>query len=239
MTTAAIVIPFRDRGHDPLRSANFRRVLNHWEWFGPPPVVQAQVLVVSDGRSGDEQFNRSAAYNSGQAQTDADVLVFYESDMLVPHSQIAAAIELAAATPGLVVPFDTYRALTEKGSKKVRLGYVSPEWADTELEMTKGHAVGAVNVVSRQTLQQVGGYDESFAGSWYDDNAMRLAFEMCAGPTRWVPGPGHHLFHLPAHTGTHLSDADRETTERNAQRYELYKQATTPERIRELTAGTS
>jgi len=99
----AIVIPFRDRGNDPLRPANLRCVIEHWDGCDVP------VWLSDDGRVGDAQFNRSQAYNRGAWFVDADVVVFAEADMLVPYSQIRQAVAMAAAAPGLVVPFIQYR----------------------------------------------------------------------------------------------------------------------------------
>ncbi|HEX7425479.1 MAG TPA: glycosyltransferase family 2 protein, partial [Mycobacterium sp.] len=44
-------------------------------------------------------------------------------------------------------------------------------------------------------------------------------------------------WHKPGLGGSHLTAEDKAATARNKERLELYRQATTPERIRELTAG--
>lgn len=225
----AICLPYRDRGHDPLRKANLDRVLLHWNDFG------ALVQVVHDDRPQDEQFNRSAAYNRAAAQTDADILVFAESDMLVSFCQIQDAIEAASASPGLVVPFTQYQYLTAEDSQRVRDFHVSPTVCTPEWTMEDGRSIGAINVLSRETFDAVGGYDESFEGSWWDDRAMHRAFDIAAGPTRWISGPAYHLHHLPGWKGDHLTDEDRAATARNKARYHRYLSANTPERIRELT----
>lgn len=232
MENVALIIPFRDRGHDPLRAANLEAVLSYWKGYG------SEVHVVSDGGSGDDQFNRSAAYNAGAELTDAEVLVYTESDMLLDYDQIDAAVDRALRRPGLVVPFTSYRYLSPEDSAAVR-GYEKfPEECVPESTMENGRSIGAVNVVSRETLARVGQWDTCFSGSWYDDNAMHRAFELTCGLTRWIEGAAYHLYHLPGWKGDHLSDEDRAATERNRQRFELYRSATTPERIRELTSGS-
>lgn len=227
----AVIIPFRDRGKDPLRPANLKRVLLHWAAMG------IEIHVVGDSRSGYESFNRSAAYNRGAGYTDADVLVFSESDLIVDWLQIRQACDLAASAPGLVVPFSRFMAITEEDSQRIRDLALEP--CDARADQVRGdrQSIGAVNVVSRESLSLIGQYDESFEGAWYDDDAMCRAFGVCCGPTRFIDGPGYHLYHLPGASGDHLTDADRAATERNKARYQLYRQATTPERIRELTAG--
>lgn len=231
----AVIIPFRDRGKDSNRPANLVRVLEHWRDFR---IAQgATVTVVNDGRCGYESFNRSAAYNRGASYTDADVLVYSESDLLVDAEQILWACDQAASAPGLVVPFSRFMAMTEEDSQRIRDRVLEP--CDARATQVRGdrQSIGAVNVVSRVSLSLIGQYDESFEGAWYDDDAMCRAFEVCCGPTRFIDGPGYHLYHLPGASGDHLTAADRAATERNKARYQLYRQATTPERIRELTAG--
>ncbi len=232
MINFEIIIPFRDRGSDPLRVANLQRVLSYWSGYG-------QVRVVDDGRDGDAQFCRSAAYNRGAKNSKANVLVYTESDMLVPYEQIDRAIEWAWSNLGVAVPFTDYHYLSEADSALIRkdaamLSDLTPEWT-----MDRGLSVGAVNIISRPTLDAVGQWDEKFEGSWYDDRAMDHAFKTAAGPTWFMAGPAYHLYHLPGWKGKHLSAKDKLATAHNLARYNLYLKAKTPERIRELTAGGS
>lgn len=228
--SVAVVIPWRDRGLDPLRSGNLARVRGHWSGYRAP------LLIADDDRCGDAQFNRSAAYNSGAAAAgDADVLVFTEADIIIDFAQINEAVALAAQSPGLVIPFSEFRAITPEDSHWVRLESADP--AACESRTVKGYrgSIGAVNVLSRKAFDAVGGYDTHFEGAWYDDDAMKIAFEVCCGPTRWVDGPAYHLHHWSGGHGTHLSTADRLATARNRQRLSLYRRARTAEQIRALT----
>lgn len=227
----AVVIPFRDRGLDPLRSENLDRVLKQWFEYEIPAHVS------SDGRSGDAQFNRSAAYNQGRfAAKYPDVVIYAESDMLVPISQVMRGIELAMESPGLVVPFTTYKYLSADDSVKVRSGRKAPEHCNPQTVMRNGSSIGAINIVSKETLDLVGQWDEHFEGNWYDDNAMERAFQVCCGTsTRFVRGDAHHLYHLPGWTGEHLSEEDKLATARNKERYEKYLQANDADEIRKLT----
>lgn len=233
--TAHIVIPFRDRGRDERRRANLEKVVDwvrDWPW---------PLHIVDDGRAGDAQFNRSAAYNRGRLLAEgagADVVVYLESDMLVPREQIEMGIHAAREQHGLVIPFTSYRYLAPADTAKVREG-ADPASMAPESTMEHGASIGAVNIVSLETLEAVGCWDESFEGSWYDDTAMYGAFGLAAGPPRWVVGPAWHLYHLPGWHGDHLTEEDRAATARNAARLNLYTNATSAERIRELTAGGS
>lgn len=235
----AVIVPWRDKGN-PRRRANFRRTLAHME-ASPWPVT-----VVSDGRAADAPFGRQHAYNRGMAQAPADVWIFCEADMLVDHGQIKQALDWAAETPGLVVPFDARHELGPEDSIDVAAGADPETYAAEHIHR---HSFGAVNVVSAATMDLVGRWDEALSGHWFDDNAMKLAMEVATGnPTRYVPGAGYHLWHpmgySPGRRGpegnpANFDPADVAATEQNRQRFRLYQKARTPQRVRELTAGAS
>lgn len=238
MSKHAFVIPWRDRGRDELRPANLDRILRYLESLDLGPH-----FVVSDGRSGDENFCRHIAYNRGGRMAfewGADVVTFYESDMLCPKRQLEDAIDLAALTPGLVVPFTEYRYLTPEDSELVRQGIKDAADCVPEYTMANGKSIGAINTLSKVSIEAVGQWDEVPDGNGYDDNIMEHAFKVCCGPTRHVEGPASHLFHRPGWYGlprSEVTDEDRAATERNRQRWLRYRRARTPEQIRRLTSG--
>lgn len=249
-TNIATIIPFRLRkGGDWRRAANKDAAVDYLNSLGLDPQV------ADDGRTGTEQFNRSAAYNRGiAANPDADVFVFYETDLIVPEHQLNEGIELACESDGLVVPFSKFLALNDADSMRVRdsaaYGGLPIDLCESfESTQVRGdyQSIGAVNIVSRSSIDAIGGgYDEGFAGAWFDDDCMEMAFKVCCGPTRFVDGPGWHMYHLPgAATGSglyaddsHLTDEDRAATEANRQRWLRYKKARTPEAIRGLISGS-
>lgn len=230
----AFVVPFRDRGTDPLRQANLDYVVDYLTGLDLGPVS-----VCSDGLDGDAQFNRSRAYNNGLALIDADVFTFCESDMIVSKHQLTEGISLADQAPGLVVPFISYYYISNADSMMIRNGTQQPHESVPESVMDFGSSVGAVNTLSRGTIAAIGQWDEIFEGSWYDDRAMALAFTKCCGPTRFINGVVRHLYHLPGWEGPHLTTGDKAATRRNRERLRLYMRASTPARVRELTAGAT
>lgn len=236
LVTFTLVIPHRDRGQDWRRQANLDSAVRWWRDRGIEP------LIVDDGGVGDDQFNRSAAYNIGLAQSDTDVVVFAEADLLVELDQIETGVELAAEAPGMVVPFSTFMAMDPISTNDVRARIIHPKHAISTQQRGNYKSIGAVNIVSRTTMDMIGGrYDPLFAGHAYDDDAMAHAFTVCCGPLRFVDGPGWHQYHLPgAYYATPASTADDlAATEANRQRYELYKQAVTPTQIRHLIRGNA
>lgn len=225
-----IVVPFRDRGTDPRRRENLQVVMDWWNIHGYSPSI------VSDGLTGDAQFNRHRAYNRAVALfPETDVFVFTEADMLIHANQIHAAAALAFSRPGLVVPFTQYRYLSERVSDHVLNSYGSMliddvrDWwrmpvnndmsifgMRAESVMDNGKSIGAVNVVSRKTLDMTGGFTEATSGNWYDDNIIEEGFAFLTHEkTRYVPGPAVHLYHLPGWKGEHLTDADKAATAHN------------------------
>lgn len=235
MTTIGVVVPWRYKG-DPWRLANFTTVRYHLDGFAP-------VVVASDGLAGDTPFNRSRAYNLGAAQLpEADVIVFHEADMLIPRAQLVIAVNAALVKPGMVVPFDTYDYLSPEDTSKVRAG-ADPQFCTPEFVMADGRSNGAVNVVSRSTLEAVGGWDENFSGWGFDDRAMARAFEITSSsPTRYIQGHGVHLWHRPGWSvesrfrgGSEIPPEEHYATVRNEARYRRYRQARTAADIRALT----
>ncbi len=227
-----IIIPFRLReGADARRAANLEVVQAWWYAHGFSPQI------VDDGLSGDAQFNRHRAYNRAVERfPETTTFVFTEADMLIHPSQVIAAVALAMKTPGLVVPFTQYRYLDDHVTHTLRDYYHDePTEANAwlwnlptahehsvflgwpaESTMDNGKSIGAVNVVSRATLDITGGFTEATSGNWYDDNIIEEGFAYLTGlKTRWVEGPAVHMYHLPGHKGDHVTDEDKAATQRN------------------------
>lgn len=226
-----LVIGFRDRGGDPYRKANLDRAIQWWREFGIEPIV------VDDGRSGDAQWNRSAAYNRAAGLVRHDVVAFIEADLLVPIEQLITAAEWAEE-PGLVIPFSQFLAMNERDSDLVRQGLLHPSDAIAQQMRGDRQSIGAGNVVSRESLMAIGRFDEGFEGHAFDDDATERAFAICCGPTRFVDGPAWHQFHTPgALYRPDAPDSDRQATAANEKRYQKYLAAETPDDIWALTMG--
>lgn len=225
---AVVVIPFRDRGIDPRRTANLD-VVTAWWWS-----MGFEMKVRDDGLEGDAQFNRHRAYNRAVTElTDYDMFIFSEADMLIPPIQVVQAIMLARTDDGLVVPFTQYRYLSDETTSTLRdVYYDSPErtaqsWSADPRDQASvfqvpaesiredGRSVGAVNVISRETIEKVGGFSELTSGNWYDDRVTEEGYAFLSGPTRFVRGPAVHLYHLPGWSGDHLTKADTDATATN------------------------
>lgn len=239
MTKAVVVIPFRDKG-DKARKANLAAVLTHLD-----SITDAAVIVVTDGKI-DGPFNRSAAYNRGVALAppDTDVFVFHEADILIGHAALHDAITESRRTPGMVVPFSEYRYLSSDDTAHVLDG-ADPRDFTAEQVMADCRSNGAVNVLSRTTLERVGQWDEAFSGWGFDDRAMARAFEVATGsPTRYITANAYHLWHTPGWSvesrfrgGANIPPHEQAATVANEARFRRYKKARTLADIRALTMG--
>jgi hypothetical protein len=231
----AFVVAFRDRGVDEYRKKNFDFVTEYVRKLDLGPVY-----IVDDGRTGSESFCRHAAYNAGSRRAfdaGATTITYYEADMIVPRQQLVDGIAAALETPRLVIPFDARHEYDADQSDQIING-ADPNTFTAPVIKRAPRRIGAVNIISAETYRAIGCWDEQYAGSHWDDRSMGIAFRVCTGnDERWIPGPSHHLHHLPGYQGGHLTFEDRAATARNRRRFMKYERARTPEQIRRLTTG--
>lgn len=228
-----VFIPFRAQGDTSLIRSTLLDVVSGWWWmWGYEPITQ------SDGLSEGEPFNRHRAFNKAiERFPDEDVYLFAEADMLVLPGQVAIATQQASESPGLVIPFRRYRALSESATNSVIDAYFDDDtgtltqwWGlsstdprsvfsmHPEGRLDDGEVVGSVFAVSRETLAITGGFTEYTSGVWYDDRIMEKAIHYLTGqPTRWVDGPAVHLHHPTLASSTPSTEwfAEREAALRN------------------------
>jgi hypothetical protein len=131
--------------------------------------------------------SRAAARNAAaKLVTDQDVLIFADSDTVVPAHQLVGAIERA---DGMVLPYTTlYRALRNHPP------------LDQLLSRPRGYQVrdcsNGVLVVSRALWEELGGFDERFRVWGGEDRAFMYAAEVLGEVTR-LQGHAVHLWHPP------------------------------------------
>lgn len=167
-------------------------------------------------------FNRSAAINraSGSADWTADrpwdVAVIIDADVLVDVDRTRQAVDEAIATGRMVLPFDVRKDLDRRGSDLVMNGYRG-SWTKF-VHRTYTDMVSSVVVVTRALWDAVGGFDESFVGWGFEDNAFAAACETFSGAgVLKLPGELWHLWHPTAkegRVGTLSFEANRRRSER-------------------------
>lgn len=176
-----VIVPWRSKGCRH-REAAWRRVRREW---GGWDVVTAD----DDG----EPFSRAASLNLAAIEHPADVYVIADADTLVDGRQVAEAVALAGAEPGIVLAYSTFRYLSRRGTKAVLGGYRGP-W-EPLTEWSLDWTVSSCLAVSAATWAAVGGFDDRFRAWGGEDVAFVHACETLAGPTRRILGSVWHCWH--------------------------------------------
>lgn len=186
-TDIGVVIAYRDMGCEH-RVRSFEHVLG---WY-----ADAGLRVTWVSGDSDDTFTRASAINEGIRRCGASVIVQSDPDSLVPLPVLEQAITLAAASPGLVIPHDQFLYTDHAGSLMVMAGDLQlTEVEPRDCEFSGANGSGNVVVFSRDTWEQVGGFDERF-GLWGgDDAAFRYSVEAFYGPAQRLSGPMVHLWH--------------------------------------------
>src|SRR5690606_7450970 len=111
---------------DLRRGANLEVVLAWWWAHGFTPVVQ------SDGLDDDAPFDRDRAFTFAKKRfPETSVLVFADADVLVHPLQVSEAVREATQRTGPVVPYTSFRYLSDDMTAEVRKAHA--DWATTDL----------------------------------------------------------------------------------------------------------
>lgn len=186
---------------------------------------------VIEGQSPDGPFNRSAALNDAARKAGAwDLAVIADADSFVSPGQLAGAITTARETGRLTFAFSLWVDVwPDEHDRLLDEGWLP--WRDKRLIL--GHTVSSMLVVPRTVWDQVGGFDEHFAGWGCEDVAFARACKILTGDPERIYGTVWHL----AHSEPVKGDPERSGSPEyraNRERWRLYRRATTPRQIRAL-----
>ena len=182
-----VIVPWRSL-NEPSREQSWRVVKDYWLTNHPEFAVYAV-------DAGGMPFSRGASINQGvQKHVKAgETFIIADADVLPVVSQVRKAIELAREAPGMVQPFDNYIPLNKDDTAVV--------WRTGDALTFKNRptapwiCVSAVLVMTRESFELAGGFDERYRGWGYEDSAFDLMMARNAGLRRLVPGPAWHLSH--------------------------------------------
>jgi len=181
---------------------------------------------VYEGHHTEGLFNRSAAINRAAGLADWeqprpwDVAVIIDADVINDPERTRRGVEEAVATGRMVLPFDVRHDLNQAGSRMVQAGW-SGNWGKL-VHRTYTDMVSSVVIVSRELWDRVGGFDETFVGWGFEDNAFAAACQTFSGqPPLKLPGELWHLWHPTAREGKRGTF----THQRNKLRADLYLRA--------------
>lgn len=217
MVSVSVLIPYRgDRG---IRTANFTWVQRRWRSHFPE-----FEYIISNPPS--NPFNRAAARNRAFEACSGDVVIFADADTTYADpAGIERAIELASQGQWIIAYGPKhYCNLTEACTRDIMAGnpatprIIPRFWLELEHEL---ESWAGLLVMPRGAFIAVGGYDESFRGWGWEDNAFRHAMDTLWGPfVRVSTNYALHLWHPPS-AGSHFTNPDLEY---NRSRYRLYEQ---------------
>ena len=179
-----VVIPWRPQ---PSRLAALAAVTS---WYGENLEGADIRLVDCD----DPVFNLSQARNIGIAGVDDpdEVVVIGDADTLPERGALLAAIDGAADSGRVHLPYDEYRWLGASGTAQFAAG-TPLDLCDFEL--VRG-ACSGVYVTTPRTWASHGGQDERFRGWGFEDAAWYVAHETLLGEApRRHPGAVYALHH--------------------------------------------
>ena len=215
-----VIIPWRPQ---PSRLAAFEAT-SGWYLENLPGAVVRTV------DSGEVPFNLARCRNVGIAEiADPDeVVIIGDADTIPSIEPLLAAIE-AAATSGLVhLPYTAYQWLGREGTAAFFDGTALPA---VEATLVVG-ACSGVYVTTPRTWASHGGQDERFRGWGFEDSAWFAAHTTLLGSQ-----PQRHEGNVYAlHHETQLREGEQ--YEANAALRERYREAeTSPAAMRELVFG--
>lgn len=157
------------------------------------------------------------ARNSAVRDTYNKVLVFLDADTICPPEQIQTAAELASEKPGQVFAFDTYVRISQRSTFELNRWQECAD-ANSERELYEPHSNGCM-AISRESFNELEGYDESFIGWGYEDCDFNTRAHKL-WPGRRVSGEAYHLWHGDRREDDSPLDADPNQVAANLRRYQ-------------------
>lgn len=182
----AIVVPWR---YSPDRADIWSFVAQHLATRYPTiPVIQSPCA--------DGPFNRAECLVNGARQSDAQIIVAYDADVVL-NASLDAAIDRVRASRGWAVPhWHMYRLTPEATVQALLGGSLGPNMA-VEQKPYKQPPTAAVVVMDRRLLLSVPP-DVRFRGWGQEDEAWGAALKLLHGPHWQGASDLFHLWHPPA-----------------------------------------
>jgi hypothetical protein len=159
-----------------------------------------------EGHHDEGPFNRSAAINRAAGLADFEqpapweVAVIIDADVIVGSPELVRqAVATAQLTGRMVLPFSVRYDLTAQASQRLMAG---GEPGMAGVHRTYTDMCSSVNVLTRELWEAVQGYDESFVGWGFEDNAFAAACHTFTGQAELkLDGIVWHLWHPTAPEG--------------------------------------
>lgn len=189
MSDVSIIIPFQtDHG---IRAEEFEWIKKYYS-----RVMQEAELCF--GIINGKEINKSKAINLAAKKATKEVFVIADSDVIYDPEIIVKSIRLLNEA-AFVVPFTEVYNIERAGTE--RLLKTEPKWPiDVKFEECTKESfypgfAGKLLVISKETFEKVGGFDERFIGWGGEDDAFSLAVQTLCGKLVNITGELYHLWH--------------------------------------------
>jgi len=210
-TTFSIVLPVRVESEGRLD--NVKTVLSWIDKIGCPIILleadttpQLNAVITSLNHviyhfveDGNTVFHRTKYINELLRMTDADIVVVWDADVILPYSQLRESIDLMMRHQATIVyPYNgKVFMLSRKQSATFRMYQDLLIIQGEKLKPLMGRtSCGGAYMVDRKKYLALGGDNEKFVG-WGPEDAERLRrVQIAGGIVLWVSsGPLYHLHH--------------------------------------------
>lgn len=135
-------------------------------------------------------------------KAEHDIVVLHDADTLATKENLLAGIKAARTHPGLVLPYNFYRGLSQKSTDKILTWSKKPDPFKETPEETNDASIGGIWIMHKKLWEKAGGMDERFRGWGYEDDAFFYASETMNEPVKKIPGDIVHFWHPRAHNFT-------------------------------------
>jgi len=201
MKDISIILPYRpDNGY---HDKNFKYVYKLLKSHYPD-----SEMIIGKNECGGTLFNRSNAVNNGVTESSNNILMLYDVDAILPQINVQRSLASLETYP-MIFPYDKFWLLSKRVSRKIingmRYSFSSlPNDRGVTQLVKEGKIGAAVQLVTRDAFDSVGGFNEDFEGWGFED--VYFNFKMIKKYPlgegiwgKWLDeGDIFHLWHPPA-----------------------------------------
>jgi hypothetical protein len=166
------------RGIDSFRKRNLELVVSHVRKHFPDVeiliVEQTPSLTIDAGYDkkivfeGTAHFRRCLGFNVGYRNTDAEILIFADNDIILSPRYLTESIEHVMRSGGSASPYHSVYDLFEVDLNNI--SFLINNFLPISRPSRSGFYAGGVVILHRGVFEKLGGWDERFVGWGGEDD---------------------------------------------------------------------